>query len=128
MLSSEQVDAITAKVNAKVNLPLLGERAEAAIFKMAVRQILEFLEQNVPEDWRSLINDSSDGLSPEEVEVIADKLVRFMNAKIDIPLLGEDVEAKVFKIVVGFIIESMSKNKTLDAVLPADDIATAPSI
>lgn len=128
MLSSEQIDAVTAKVNAKVNLPLLGERAEAAIFKMAVKQVLAFLEQNVPEDWGALINDTSEGLTPEEVDVIADKLVRFMNARIDIPLLGEDVEAKVFKIVVGFIIESMSKNKSLDAVLPADDIATAPSI
>ena len=118
MLTNEQIDAVVVKINAKVNLPILGEKVEAAIFKMAVKRILKFLENNVPEEWMGLINDASDGISEDEVEIIIEKLVRFMNSEIDIPLLGEDVEAIIFEMVVRLIIESMTKNKNLETVLP----------
>lgn len=35
MLTNEQVNALVVKMNAKVNLPILGEKAEAFIFRMA---------------------------------------------------------------------------------------------
>jgi len=119
MLTTEQIEAIVVKINAKINLPILGEKAEAFVFKMAVKQILKFLENNLPEEWMQLINDATDGLTPQEVDNIVEKLVRYMNAKIDIPLLGEDVEATLFDMVVRLIIEAMTKNKNLESLLAA---------
>lgn len=120
MLTNEQIEALVAKINAKINLPVLGEKAEMAIFRMAVKQILKFLENNVPQEWTTLINDTSDGLTEEESNAIVEKLVRFMNSKIDIPLLEEDMESKVFELVVKSIVEAMTKNKNLDTALELD--------
>lgn len=122
MLTTEQIESIVVKINAKINLPILGEKAEAFVFKMAVKQILKFLENNLPEEWMQLINDATDGLTPQEVDNIVEKLVRYMNAKIDIPLLGEDVEATLFDMVVRLIIEAMTKNKNLESLLAAEKI------
>ena len=119
MLSNEQIDTVVAKINQKINLPVLGEKTEAVIFKMVVKKILKFLEEHLPEEWINLINNTSDGLTPQEVNAIVDKLVRYMNAQIDIPLLSEDEEAIIFETVVRLIIESMAKNKSLETVIAA---------
>jgi len=119
MLTNEQIDAVVAKINQKINLPVLGEKTEAVIFKMVVKKILKFLEEHLPEEWINLINNTSDGLTPQEVNAIVDKLVRYMNAQIDIPLLSEDEEAIIFETVVRLIIESMAKNKSLETVIAA---------
>jgi hypothetical protein len=117
ILTNDQINKIVEKINAKINLPVLGEKAEAIILKFAVKKVIEFLELQLPEDLKKLITDASDGISEDEANAIAERIVRYMNANIDIPLLNEDEEAAIFDIVVKLVINSMKKNINFETIL-----------
>ena len=45
MLTTQQVEAIATKVNAKVNVPVIGEKFEFFIFKMVIKIVDAKLEE-----------------------------------------------------------------------------------
>ncbi|HKI89849.1 MAG TPA: hypothetical protein VKA38_12540 [Draconibacterium sp.] len=116
MLSNEQVTFIAEKINEKVDLPVLGEKAEFAIIKKAVKKVLKLLEDEIPEEYLDFLQDTAKGFDPEQgtnIQLIKDNIVEFVNKKVDIPLLGEDTEKEVFSVAVDVLIDAMTKNKRL---------------
>ena len=116
MLSNEQVTFIANKINEKVNLPVLGEKAEFFIIKKAVQKLLKLLENEIPEEYLDFLDDTAKGFDPEQganIQLIKDNIVEFVNKKVDIPLLGEDTEKEVFSVAIDVIIDAMTKKKKL---------------
>lgn len=114
MLSEEQIQFIVDRVNEKVNVPILGEKAEGKLIRKAVDKVLKCLEENLPEDIFQFIDDLSDGIEPGmDIEEMKDNTVKFLNKEINLPIVGEKFEAKLFAEVVDLIFNAIKKGKKL---------------
>ena len=116
MLTTEQKKYLAEKINDKINLPILGEKAEFKIIMKALDKIDSVLETEVPDDFKEYLNDVSKGLDPgkaAEIEMIKDNTVKFLNKKVDLPLVGERAEKKIFDLVIDLLLEAKKKGSKL---------------
>ena len=116
MLSNEQVIFIANQINEKVNIPILGEKAEFFIIKKAVVKVLNVLEDEIPEEYLDFLEDTAKGFDPDQganIQSLKNNIVEFVNKKVDIPLLNENTEKEVFSTIIDVIFDAMTKNKKL---------------
>jgi len=116
MLSNEQIKVIAKKVNKKIDIPVIGEKFEEKIIIKALSKINAVLDEHLPEDFSSLLDDTKDGFEPgsfADLEKIKDNIVSFLNKKIDLPILGEKGERKLFEIVIDIIVDAFRKGEKL---------------
>lgn len=118
ILTEQQKEYLVNKVNKKVNLPIVGERAEKMIFTKAIEKIMEKLEEELPHEILNYINDVSDGFIPGgegNLQDAIDASVRMLNKEINIPLISEEKEQKLFTAIVESLFEAMKKGNKLAA-------------
>lgn len=62
---------------------------EAKFLRKAINKVLKCLEENLPEEMFSLMDDLSDGIEPGlDIEEMKKNTVRFLNKEINIPIVG----------------------------------------
>ena len=106
MLNDKQIEALADKLNAKVNLPLVGEETEKQVLMTALRQLNSALAGRVGEELRGIIQPLIDGsATPEEAVTLKARAVDHINKHVNIPVIGEDTEAKVLGPVVDGIVD-----------------------
>jgi len=130
MLTPHQLERVSAAVNKRVDLPLLGERREAKLFTAALRRLDGELEQALAERLGSsttaLIRELLDERSTAEVgrnalerlirTHLTDPLVTSLNTRLDLPFLSEDQEEtllalaldQVVDVAVGAVLDALS--------------------
>lgn len=116
MLSSTQITAIAKKINKKIDLPLIGEKIEQKIIIFGLEKIDKVLDEQLPADFAELLDNVSEGFepnSPDNLVAMKKYFVKYLNKKIDLPIIGEKAEKKLFSIAIDIIIEAMQKNKKL---------------
>eukprot|EP01012_Entosiphon_sulcatum_P024402 TRINITY_DN29565_c0_g1_i2.p1 TRINITY_DN29565_c0_g1~~TRINITY_DN29565_c0_g1_i2.p1 ORF type:complete len:252 (+),score=54.77 TRINITY_DN29565_c0_g1_i2:185-940(+) len=121
LLSERQMAIITKKVNDAIDIPLLSEKKEEKIFSKIVHEVNEKLEgalqAHLPGHYvnlvRALLNDQ---ISTDEKQRQVNDILRghwqrplsdAVNRNIDIPLLGEHHETKIFHKVIDYILRGM---------------------
>lgn len=106
MLNDKQIEALADKLNSKVNLPIMGEETEKQVLLTALRQLNGALAGKVGEDLRGIIQPLIDGTaSAEEQVTLKARAVDHINKNVNIPVIGEDTEAKVLGPVVDGIVD-----------------------
>ncbi|WP_448555610.1 hypothetical protein [Thalassotalea montiporae] len=110
MLSDEEVEVLASKINDKVNIPFVREKKEQMILVKTVKKFDRLLYKNLPNELYGLVKDSQDGISDDEAKELEATLTERLNKKFDIPYIPEIIEAKIFKLLVGFIVSAMRKN------------------
>lgn len=118
ILTKMQQDYLVDKVNKKVNLPILGEKAERVVFAKAIEKILKKLEEELPMEVLEYINDVSVGFIPGgkgDLKDAIDASVDFLNKEINLPLISEKKEEKLFRAVIESLFEAMMRGKQLAA-------------
>lgn len=116
MLSNVQVNFLAEKINEKVNLPILGEKAEFALIKKAIYKVLDALDDEIPEEFLDFLEDTAQGFDPENgtnIEQVKNNVVTFINKKVDLPIIGEKTEKKIFETLVDVLLDAMTKGKKL---------------
>lgn len=113
MLTDAQIDSIADKINAKINIPLIGERLEGIFIRFGIRKLDEKLQEVLPPELYKMLEDAADGLSEEEVEAIKEKVVNYLNSKVNIPILNEEQEGKLIGAVIDEILEALKAGKAL---------------
>ena len=114
MLDDGQKTWIVEKVNEKINVPIIGEKAEAKFIKKGVERILKLLEENLPEEVFQLLDDSAEGVEPGmDLQEIKANTVDFLNKEINLPIVGEEFEKSLFTEVIDLIFEALQKGKKL---------------
>ena len=116
MLTEAQIDLLVKKVNDKINLPILGEKGEAFLFKFAIKKILVVLEKEIPEDFQKFIDNTVDGLvegGENNIEEVKSYLITFLNDKVNIPIIGENAEKKLITEVVNILFDAFKKGNKL---------------
>ena len=118
ILTQMQQDYLIDKVNEKINLPILGERGERMIFAKAIEKILEKLEKELPEEVLNYIHDVSVGFIPGgdgDLQDAIEASVDFLNKEINLPLISERKEKKLFTAVIESLFEAMLRGNKLAA-------------
>lgn len=115
MLTPDEIAIIATKLNEKVNVPIITERAEYTMLIKIVRDIDRFLYKLLPNEIYGLVRDSADGISEEEAENMSRRLAKLVNKYIDIPYIPEGIEEKIFQLGIGIIVDAMRKNFKLAA-------------
>jgi len=111
MLNEKQIEALAPKLNAKVNLPIIGEESEKQVLMTALKQLNSALAGKVGEELRAIIQPLIDGTaSAEEAVVLKAQAVAHINKHVNIPVIGEDTEAKVLGPVVDGIVDVTRSN------------------
>lgn len=119
MLSDEQIDWMVDRLNEKIDLPIVGEKAEKSIIANALYKVLDVLEEELPAELIEFIDDATDGLEPQseaEMNRIKEEMATFLNNNINLPLIGERKEQKVFEFIVDFLFDAMRKGKNASSV------------
>lgn len=119
MLSADQIKKVATLVNNLIDVPIVPEFLEQQVFEAAVTLIDKQLDQLLPAKLKDFLNDATMMLDDAHTGDLADRLVAILNKSVDIPLLNDDQEQKVFRIVIDLIIRAMASKKTLDGLLPA---------
>jgi len=114
MLTEQQVHTIATKVNAKVNIPVIGEGFELFVYKLVVRLIDRKLEDILPPELYNAINNAADGLTDEEAKDLKKVAAKWINKNVDVPLLRERKEGKLFEAILGTIIDALRKGRHLE--------------
>ena len=116
MLSEAQINYIADKLNKKINIPIVGEKFEKKLIVKGLEKIDVELDEHLPPEWAELLDDISDGIepgSPADLASIKQNLVEFLNKKINLPIIGEKSEAKLFEATIDIIFDALQKGKTL---------------
>ena len=116
ILKENQIEAIAEKLNEEINLPLLGEKAEKAIFLMGVRKVLEVAEETLPPEFNEFLTTATEGFEPgseDALEGVKDNIVKFINEKVNLPIIGERKEKQLFQGVVDMLFNAMKKDNAL---------------
>ena len=116
MLTKEQIEVLVGKVNDKVNLPVLGEKSEAFLFRFATKKILRVLKKELPEEIQGFIDNTADGFvegGENDVNEVKKYLVEFLNEKVNVPIIGERAEKELIAEVIDLIFDAMKKGNKL---------------
>ena len=114
MLNQKQITYIVKKVNEKVNVPIIGEKAEAQLIEKGVKKILALLEKELPEEVQNIISDAAEGVQPDmDLTEIKANTVEFLNKEINLPIVGEKFEKELFTEVVDILFNAMKKGENV---------------
>lgn len=116
MLSEAQINYIADKLNQKINIPIVGEKFEKKLIVKGLEKVNAELEDHLPPEWAQLLDDVSDGIepgSPADLASIKKNLVDFLNKKINIPIIGENAEAKLLSMAIDIIFDALQKGHKL---------------
>ena len=110
VLNDAQIDALADKLNAKVNIPIIGEETEKKLLVRFLVQMNGELMGRAGEELRGILSGLVDGSKTgEEAAAARAEAVAFLNARVDLPIVGEDTEAKLLGPVVDGIVDVLKK-------------------
>jgi hypothetical protein len=88
MLSPTQINQIADKINAKIDLPLLGENQEKQLFMTIIGQIANLFSTTVPKQYQAMLNDPNQGIEANEANKIGNDLMQQITSKVNMGMLG----------------------------------------
>lgn len=115
-LNEQQIKAIANNLNKKINLPFLGERAEHGILSMAISKVLNVMEDTLPKEFIGFLTTTTEGFEPRSetaLEGIKDNMVKYVNQKVNLPIIGERAEKRLFETLIDLLFDAMQKEKAI---------------
>ncbi len=110
MLTDAQIESLADMLNAKVNIPLIGEGTERQILVAALKQLNTVLAGKAGEELRGIIGPLVSGsATPEEAVVLRSRAVEHLNKHVNLPVVGEGTEAQILAPVVDGIVDVTRK-------------------
>src|SRR5688572_16178841 len=106
VLNDTQIDKLADRLNTKVNIPIVGEDTEKGIIVRVLKQMNESLAGQAGDELKGILSGVVDG-SKTGAEAAAAKAqaVVFLNKRVNLPVVGEDMEAKLLGPVVDGIVD-----------------------
>ena len=112
-------DQVAAELNAKIDVPMFDEEQELQVLQQVMRVVLQVMTTSDVEARGAMLQTqlqlSRDILGSDESRA---KLVKAINAAVDVPILGESEEEAILTTAVNMCAE------TLQTLLPPDLIET----
>ncbi len=115
MLNTNQKNLIIDRINDKIDLPLLGERAERALIDVVVNQIDKELDVILPEQYKGFVDNAAVGLSGTEdaMAFIRQNLAAHLTQKLNFGMLGQEKGKQVVELFVDIFVNALQKGNSL---------------
>jgi hypothetical protein len=128
-LTDEQVNLITARLNAVINVRLVPEWAEGLAIKAAVMGVDYFILRSLGNEVYELIFSLGAGVEDEaELNALIIRLATLANEKLNVPILNEEQEQKFFVMTVSMIVAALAKGRDINVTIAQDSGLPAPPI
>lgn len=82
-----------------------------ALFMWVVKRMEGVLVAHLPQSFVDKMNDLSDGV--DNLDEFKDRLTQLLNEKVNIPLLSEKVEEKLFGLLIDIVIDALNLGRRL---------------
>ena len=112
-LTTSEVTKMASVVNEIVNIPVLTEGREQIVIEKIIKTIDNCLYELLPDEIYDTIHMTSDGVTPEEAEIIKNRISRIVNEQVSIPFISEEDEGKIIKKFLDLIGLALQKGKDL---------------
>ncbi|MDX8338436.1 hypothetical protein SLH46_04515 [Draconibacterium sp. IB214405] len=126
-MTHEEVESLAKKVNQEINFPFMGEKREGKILIKIIVKVDNFLYDNLPNEIYDLFRSLDDGISQEEARLLARRLAKLANKKIDVPFIPESLEFVLFNLIIGLIVNAMRKNWNFSEAINKVNKAIVPN-
>ena len=113
MLSSDEVEILATKLNEKIDIPYIDDKAEQLILVKIVKKIDRLLYRKLPNELYGLVKNSRDGISDEDARQLKSVLATRINKEFDIPYIPEWIEQEILEVSIGLIVNGMRKNYSM---------------
>ncbi|MCF6323810.1 MAG: hypothetical protein L3J89_05725 [Gammaproteobacteria bacterium] len=113
MLSSDEVEMLATKLNEKIDIPYIDDKAEQLILVKIVKKIDRLLYRKLPNEIYGLVKNSRDGISDEDARQLKSVLATRINKEFDIPYIPEWIEQEILEVSIGLIVNGMRKNYSM---------------
>jgi len=118
MLNADEVEAVATRLNEKIDIPYIDDKAEQLIMVKIVKKIDRLLYRKLPNEIYGLVKNSHNGISDDDARQLKSVLATRLNKEFDIPYIPEWVEQEILEMAIGLIVNGMRKNYSMMA-LPA---------
>lgn len=82
-----------------------------ALFMWVVKRMEAVLVAHLPQSFVDKMNDLSDGV--DNLDEFKDRLTQLINEKVNIPLLSEKVEEKLFGLLIDIVVDALNLGRRL---------------
>jgi len=113
MLNADEVEAVATKLNEKIDIPYIDDKAEQLIMVKIVKKIDRLLYRKLPNELYGLVKNSRDGISDEDARQLKSVLATRINKEFDIPYIPEWIEQEILEMAIGLIVNGMRKNYSM---------------
>jgi len=113
MLNADEVEAVATKLNEKIDIPYIDDKAEQLIMVKIVKKIDRLLYRKLPNELYGLVKNSRDGISDEDAHQLKSVLATRINKEFDIPYIPEWIEQEILEMAIGLIVNGMRKNYSM---------------
>lgn len=101
VFSTAAVDQLVLVLNEQLDLPFVPENQEARVIRWAVNLVIP----KIPEWVLPFLVSAADGLTPEDIALHEDNIVREVNRLVDVPWTPESMEEMLIRPVVHAILQ-----------------------
>ena len=121
-LTDKQIKKIAKKANKIINIPCLPESMEQEDIEELVEIVIKKIDSQIPKNILNLIIYSNENRGPyrynkKQLKDLKKRLVKYLNKKINLPILSEKQESKLIAFVVDFLVTSLNSVESLDSLL-----------
>lgn len=108
MLSQAQLNNIADQINAKIDLPFLGENQEKALFMSILNQAGSLVEKVIPQQYQAMLGDPNQGVDKVQATKIGSDLMSQITSKVDMGML-DSVGKNIASTFVESIVNGLQK-------------------
>jgi len=88
MLSQAQLNSIADQINAKVDLPFLGENQEKQILLTILGQAGSLVAKVVPQKYAAMLGDPQQGVDKQEATEVGKNLLSQITSSVNMDMFG----------------------------------------
>lgn len=115
MMSEAARKSLATKLNAMIDIPMMGEEHEQMIAEKLIDMCLGSLESSTPSEAEIV---EANG-NPEKQKDMQSSMVQKLNGMIDIPFANEEQEAMVLNLIVDYFIKDKMGKPVADSAADA---------
>ncbi len=113
MFTGAERDLIVEELNKAIDIPYLPEGMEAMAMKKMVDLAEVTLGGVIPAELQALLHVEEGMPMGKHVQQLADRFAVYLNKKINIPWVPEQIEAQVFSALCNVVANAMVENTNL---------------
>ncbi len=112
MLSQTQLNSIADQINAKVDLPFLGENQEKQILMSIIGQAGSLLSSVLPQQYHAMLGDPNAGVDKAEATAVGNGLMEKLTSSVNMDMFGS-VGKSIASTFVESIVNGLQKGGTV---------------